>query len=574
MRVVSPDAVNVVDRPSGISTPAVPPSPGSAKLAMGKPRKPKTAIAKPKRSTELLTTVAVALALVVAGAAYAAHSLLIAPSGQSARAGPQAELRPRPQASATRRDGSECPVVRTISWDPAASFSAISDIVTNVSTAREPVVWTGVPLPEGFDGGTCQSMPRSGSVMRLRTPVFDWEQRNLPYAYAEEEANTWVHDATCDKFFETDAYTYSTEQVYNAEGCESSQVMGTCTDTTTPEARAVAAAMAVREVAKVSTTVGLWMTSRGMVTAAHTDLYHNVVLQLAGQKRWTLAPASETPQLRPFPHPHPRARRSQAGLPPLQCGAASNGTAWAPDRRPLFADEKLPEVGSEGGDPWPLAQATHEVVLRPGDLLYLPPLTYHRVASPPDGSLSIGLNAFSRSAETQVDDDGRAAVDEFLTWAERAARDYETSEVLLATFVRHLVQGVLQPELGSAASATVVAAVASSFLRPALSSKWSPLYGSIDCQSFDAAQCPTQGAGLSTILLQKCQRFAERTAMTFGHNLESTGWLPENAVAVTELLLMQLVEYTTIVVSPARQCSYMRCLTVETSFPPSKSKRR
>ncbi len=443
-----------------------------------------------------------------------------------------------------------CPHINTFAWDASVPISAAADVLTNFSRAREPAVWTGVPLPEGFDGGTCESMPRSGTVMRMRRPVFDWEQREVPLAFLEDAQNEWVQNAPCTDFFATDAYTYSTEQVFSAEGCGSARVTGTCSEAT-PSARAAADALAVREGTDAADRVGLWMTARGVVTAAHTDLYHNAVLQLAGTKRWTLAPASESMRLRPFPHPHPRARRSQAGLAPLRCGE--------PGAVPLLPEERLPTARDARGDRWAAATATHQVVLRPGDLLYLPPLTYHRVEAPPDGSLTIGLNAFSLSSEMQASDEGLALLNEFLEWADGTATSAAMFELLLVTFIHEAVPGVLRPRESGLASPSAEATVAD-FLRPALSSKWSALYTALGCHSFRVADCPSVDAHPAAAPLRKqCARFAERLARLFSKYLGGLAWSPDNAKAVRELILMQLVEYATTAAGP-NQCVMLRCL--------------
>ena len=113
-----------------------------------------------------------------------------------------------------------------------------------------------------------------------------------------------------------------------------------------------------------------------------SQFHHNAYLQVWGRKRWTLAPTSEALRLRPFPEAHPRDRQAQAALTPM---TAMAGDGLESDRESSEAElseaepDESPAEHAPSADRLPRAVPFAEVVLRPGDLLYVPPLTFHRV---------------------------------------------------------------------------------------------------------------------------------------------------------------------------------------------------
>lgn len=99
-----------------------------------------------------------------------------------------------------------------------------------------------------------------------------------------------------------------------------------------------------------------WITGAGSTTQAHYDVANNVFVQLHGQKRFTLYPPTQHLELSLFPDSHPRARKSQLEvLPPGQ---------------------------------------GQELVLGPGDALFIPAFWFHHVESL---SEAVSLNVFSES---------------------------------------------------------------------------------------------------------------------------------------------------------------------------------
>lgn len=112
---------------------------------------------------------------------------------------------------------------------------------------------------------------------------------------------------------------------------------------------------------------GVFLTA-GATTPLHYDVYDNLFQQLSGTKRFLLFPPSDATRLYLHPKVHVRYRQSQADL-------------LRPDlvRFPLLA-------GLEG----------IEVVLQPGDLLFLPAFWFHHVeAQEPN----YGLNVWFRFSD-------------------------------------------------------------------------------------------------------------------------------------------------------------------------------
>ncbi len=110
--------------------------------------------------------------------------------------------------------------------------------------------------------------------------------------------------------------------------------------------------------------VNVWVGgTSGITTPAHYDMVHNVYAQIVGFKRFILFAPSDAFNLYTFTNLHPSARQTQVDF--------NNDTHWA--RFPDFAK----------------AQA-FEVVLGPGDVLYLPPFVFHQVSvvTPPGAPLA------------------------------------------------------------------------------------------------------------------------------------------------------------------------------------------
>jgi hypothetical protein len=129
----------------------------------------------------------------------------------------------------------------------------------------------------------------------------------------------------------------------------------------------------------------LWLSHPGVVAQTHYDTQHNVFVQLQGTKRFLLFPPGT--ELYSYPNIHRSYRQSQWHLEmnsssPVQIpgdGASSLATRTQAERFPLINTKKVTAL---------------EVMLHPGDVLYIPPYWQHRVESL---SLSLSLSILSPS---------------------------------------------------------------------------------------------------------------------------------------------------------------------------------
>jgi hypothetical protein len=122
----------------------------------------------------------------------------------------------------------------------------------------------------------------------------------------------------------------------------------------------------------------LWVGTRGVVARAHYDSFHNAFAQVAGRKAFLLRPPAAHAEMRLHPRAHPSYRQAQVdGYASLQRDVQCGGAA-----------------GLDAADAPETAAA--EVILEPGDVLYLPPFHFHQVSAL-DASVSINAWCDSRA---------------------------------------------------------------------------------------------------------------------------------------------------------------------------------
>ena len=121
--------------------------------------------------------------------------------------------------------------------------------------------------------------------------------------------------------------------------------------------------------------INAWIGPPHVIAHCHYDGYHNFYVQLYGTKKFTLFSPSQWPGLYPYPFLHPSHAQAQVNL---------------------------SDVGQL--ELFPLAGKTRalEVILQPGDLLYMPPLWFHHVESM---ELSISVNVWTDSNQTAIMED-------------------------------------------------------------------------------------------------------------------------------------------------------------------------
>eukprot|EP01125_Pyxidicula_operculata_P021363 TRINITY_DN8188_c0_g1_i1.p1 TRINITY_DN8188_c0_g1~~TRINITY_DN8188_c0_g1_i1.p1 ORF type:complete len:482 (-),score=72.37 TRINITY_DN8188_c0_g1_i1:170-1615(-) len=95
----------------------------------------------------------------------------------------------------------------------------------------------------------------------------------------------------------------------------------------------------------------VWVGNQYMTTPAHYDVLHNFYVQISGYKRFVLFPPTESSKLYLFPRLHPSTRMSQIDLDQIDI-------------------DSYPDI---------LTCTPQEVILGPGDVLYIPPYWFHHV---------------------------------------------------------------------------------------------------------------------------------------------------------------------------------------------------
>ncbi len=118
--------------------------------------------------------------------------------------------------------------------------------------------------------------------------------------------------------------------------------------------------------------VNVWIGPPYVIAHCHYDGYHNFYAQLYGRKRFTLFSPTNWPGLYPFPFLHPSHAQAQVN--------ASN-------QEDVENFRSIREVEAV------------EVILEPGELLYIPPLWFHEVESQ---SISISVNVWTDSHQTDL----------------------------------------------------------------------------------------------------------------------------------------------------------------------------
>ena len=112
----------------------------------------------------------------------------------------------------------------------------------------------------------------------------------------------------------------------------------------------------------------VWISSSGMITHTHFDQDYNFFVQLVGQKRFTLWTPSQHELMYVYPRVHPLWHKSRVSF-------------QAPDNQRFQQFRKVKPV---------------QIVLEPGDVLYVPPYTWHFVETL---SPSVSLSTWSNDNE-------------------------------------------------------------------------------------------------------------------------------------------------------------------------------
>eukprot|EP00736_Rhodelphis_marinus_P013635 Rmarinus@m.987 len=121
--------------------------------------------------------------------------------------------------------------------------------------------------------------------------------------------------------------------------------------------------------------VNVWAGTVGAVTQMHYDEWHNLFFQLHGRKRFTLVPQRFWRELHLYPSYHPGDHMSQVD--------------FYKKNKELYGDAYGLVNGIQKAD----------VILRPGEVLYVPPFYFHHVQAL-EGS--VGVSIFSDALDSQL----------------------------------------------------------------------------------------------------------------------------------------------------------------------------
>ncbi|GBG25984.1 Hypoxia-inducible factor 1-alpha inhibitor [Hondaea fermentalgiana] len=264
-----------------------------------------------------------------------------------------------------------------------------------------------------------------------------------------------------------------------------------------------------------------WLTPDNVIAGMHYDLGHNMFGQIAGCKRFLIVNSTEWMRMQLFPLHHPNDRQSQWEL-------------LDDDTVPL---DKIPAMVADLG---------------PGDTLYMPPLTFHRVATFPcqGGRHSASINAWSRAAPEVV---------------LQATQHLNNLPAIFASVTSDNIAEALPSlayYLGGVLASIVNSTTVPQFIDKALVEQrymaTSALSNALSCGSdFDASRCPASVKDPVANLHEASRAQLDRDIRTMVTLFqEHQAYVPS-----LEILVADFVErVVTLVVGLPKVCTMLRCL--------------
>jgi hypothetical protein len=156
----------------------------------------------------------------------------------------------------------------------------------------------------------------------------------------------------------------------------------------------------------VTPEIRLWLSSKGVIALPHYDMEHNFFLQLNGTKRFILSAPIHYDVFRPYSYLHPCWRQSSRND-LLNVSAIRSSPLFSERKRTKKKNRSSPppQVDSLTSCPQDITDETtdasvHEVILEPGQLLYIPPFFYHSVTTLDE--FSVSLNSWVGSEYVQT----------------------------------------------------------------------------------------------------------------------------------------------------------------------------
>jgi Cupin-like domain len=283
----------------------------------------------------------------------------------------------------------------------------------------------------------------------------------------------------------------------------------------------------------------LWI-ARQATTHAHYDDVHNFFVQARGHKHFVVSPTSQYAHLgiHPVLSPHHRQAISKCD----EDGFRSpwmNSTTDSSD--PNITRSDLP--------------AAYEVLLGPGDVLYIPPFVWHQAeafAKTEDPSVSV--NTWSDSVEGDIHFALTRTVPELLRATSTSHGDNRIRSKMLAVYLRQLVQNVLEfsdPDIKFADDKSIAVR---EFFANVVHSRFHHIGGTAECE-IDVKFCPSDGSLPRPVQIE-LKGTAEDVASLFG--LHSAVHANKG---VRDLLLFDILEVTAAHVVGIENCNAARLFT-------------
>ena len=201
--------------------------------------------------------------------------------------------------------------------------------LTELATAREAAIITGLgtswPAHEQWAtaAGLCEAANQHlGRVYSQERDHFAFDDRSKPFAVLGPSQRR-VLNMSCAEFMQWAEVgsTGSRDGPHEQQHLYLSWELPSASDEPNGHidrladwAPGVAELLAVAEPGQQSAptaTVNVWLGARSVVAQTHYDAKHNVIVQVAGTKRFELYPPSDAPHLYLHPHAHPHDRHSQ-----------------------------------------------------------------------------------------------------------------------------------------------------------------------------------------------------------------------------------------------------------------------
>lgn len=206
---------------------------------------------------------------------------------------------------------------------------------------------------------------------------------------------------------------------------------------------------------KVITNV--WMGSKGSTAAVHHDPFDNFFVQIHGSKRFTLFPPEVQHALYVYPKTHPASRQAQVNINKLY------GEDGVSTDSPIASTElaKFPYLEEPI-----MLNAGMEIIIKPGEVLYLPPFWFHQVESLEN---AVSINTWFNSPFVEEMDKA---------WSEDLPFAADWSDEGFALGAKEFISQVIHRVLGDPKDSPLVKKeLVREFIESLVNSRFKPLYG-------------------------------------------------------------------------------------------------